>query len=67
MALQMVCIPNCLTTSEIRYVDQTMHLVELTDEELKEILNALEVTANEGLELSSSIYHLMNKLPEPSD
>lgn len=44
-----------------------MHLVELTNEELKEILNALEVTANKGLELSSSIYDLMNKLPDPSD
>ena len=48
-------------------MDQTTHLVELTNEELKEILNALEVTANEGLELSSSIYDLMNKLPDPSD
>ena len=57
----MVYIPSCLRTWEIRSVDQTMHLVELTNEELKEILNALEVTANEGLELSSSIYHLMNK------
>ena len=48
-------------------MDQTMHLVELTNEELKEILNALEVTVSEGCELSSNIYELMNKLPDPSE
>jgi hypothetical protein len=47
-------------------VDQITHSVELTNEELKEVLNALSFTASEGCDLGKiDIYALMDKFPEP--